>query len=120
MTDDILHFPDDFIWGAATSAYQIEGAVADGERGVSIWDTFCQTEDKVFQGHTGDVACDHYHRYAEYVELMHSLGLHAYRFSIAWPRIVPEGRGKVNPEGLDFEESGHWYRRIIERNGLVE
>jgi len=120
MTNDILHFPDGFLWGAATSAYQIEGGVAEGGRGVSIWDTFCQTEGKVFQGHTGDVACDHYHRYAEDIELMHSLGLHACRFSIAWPQIVPEGRGKVNPEGLDFKESGHWYRRIIERNGLVE
>ena len=108
MTDDILHFPDGFIWGTATSAYQIEGRVAEGGRGVSIWDTFCQTEGKVFQGHTGDVACGHYHRYVEDVELMRSLGLHAYRFSIAWPRVLPEGRGTVSPDGLDF------YDRLVD------
>ena len=108
MTDNILRFPEGFVWGAATSAYQIEGGVAEGGRGPSIWDTFCRSECKVFQGHTGDVACDHYHRYAEDVELMRSLGLHAYRFSIAWPRILPEGRGEVNPEGLDF------YDRLVD------
>jgi beta-glucosidase len=104
MTNDMLRFPDGFLWGAATSAYQIEGGVAEGGRGVSIWDTFCQSEGKVFQGHTGDVACDHYHRYAEDIELMRSLGLHAYRFSIAWPRVLPEGKGKINQQGLDFYE----------------
>jgi len=108
MTDSILRFPEGFIWGAATSAYQIEGGVTEGGRGPSIWDTFCRSEGKVFQGHTGDVACDHYHRYAEDVELMRTLGLHAYRFSIAWPRILPEGRGEVNPEGLDF------YDRLVD------
>jgi len=108
MTDNILRFPDGFVWGTATSAYQIEGGVAEGGRGVSIWDTFCQIEGKVFQGHTGDVASDHYHRYAEDVELMRSLGLHAYRFSISWPRVLPDGRGQVNQEGLDF------YDRLVD------
>jgi len=108
MTDNILRFPDDFVWGTATSAYQIEGGVAEGGRGVSIWDTFCQIEGKIFHGHTGDVASDHYHRYAEDVELMRGLGLHAYRFSISWPRVLPEGRGQVNQEGLDF------YDRLVD------
>jgi len=104
MTKHTLHFPEGFLWGAATSAYQIEGGVAEEGRGVSIWDTFCQVEGNIFQGQTGDVACDHYHRYAEDIELMHSLSLQAYRFSISWSRILPEGKGKVNPEGLDFYE----------------
>ncbi len=108
MTNNVLRFPDGFLWGAATSAYQIEGGVAEGGRGPSIWDTFCQIEGKVFQGHTGDVACDHYHRYADDVALMRSLSLHAYRFSIAWPRILPQGRGTVNPQGLDF------YDRLVD------
>ena len=108
MTEDILKFPDGFLWGAATSAYQIEGGVAEGGRGASIWDTFCRSEGAVFQGHTGDVACDHYHRYADDVELMRSLSLHTYRFSIAWPRVLPEGKGKVNTEGLDF------YDRLVD------
>ncbi|GAB3176438.1 beta-glucosidase [Micromonospora palomenae] len=97
-----LRFPEGFVWGAATAAYQIEGAVHDDGRGPSIWDTFSRTPGKVFQGHTGDVACDHYHRYADDVALMAELGLGAYRFSVAWPRIQPDGTGPINPRGLDF------------------
>ncbi|MFF5173887.1 GH1 family beta-glucosidase [Micromonospora sp. NPDC000089] len=97
-----LRFPENFVWGAATAAYQIEGAVRDDGRGPSIWDTFSRTPGKVFAGHTGDVACDHYFRYAEDVALMAELGLAAYRFSVAWPRIRPDGAGPVNPRGLDF------------------
>ncbi|MEG3634196.1 GH1 family beta-glucosidase [Micromonospora palythoicola] len=97
-----LRFPDNFLWGAATAAYQIEGAVRDDGRGPSIWDTFSRTPGKVHAGHTGDVACDHYHRYADDVALMAELGLQAYRFSVSWPRIQPDGSGPVNPRGLDF------------------
>ncbi|RKN39126.1 GH1 family beta-glucosidase [Micromonospora endolithica] len=97
-----LRFPEGFRWGAATAAYQIEGAARDDGRGPSIWDTFSRTPGRVFQGHTGDVACDHYHRYADDVALMAELGLHTYRFSVAWPRIQPDGTGPVNPRGLDF------------------
>jgi beta-glucosidase len=97
-----LRFPENFVWGAATAAYQIEGAARDDGRGPSIWDTFSRTPGKVFAGHTGDVACDHYHRYADDVALMAELGLKAYRFSVAWPRIQPDGTGPVEPRGLDF------------------
>jgi beta-glucosidase len=97
-----LRFPDGFVWGAATAAYQIEGAARDDGRGPSIWDTFSRTPGKVFAGHTGDVACDHYHRYEDDVALKAELGLKAYRFSIAWPRVQPDGTGPVNPRGLDF------------------
>src|SRR5918992_3969674 len=97
-------FPDGFVWGAATAAYQVEGAVRDDGRGPSIWDTFAHTPGKVADGHTGDVACDHYHRYAEDVRLMKELGLAAYRFSVAWSRVLPTGSGPVNPAGLDFYE----------------
>ncbi|MDG4794177.1 GH1 family beta-glucosidase [Micromonospora sp. WMMD1082] len=97
-----LRFPDNFLWGAATAAYQIEGAARDDGRGESIWDTFSRTPGRVHAGHTGDVACDHYHRYADDVALMAELGLQAYRFSVSWPRIQPDGSGPVNPRGLDF------------------
>ncbi|GIJ28639.1 beta-glucosidase [Micromonospora qiuiae] len=97
-----IRFPDNFLWGAATAAYQIEGAARDDGRGESIWDTFSRTPGKVHAGHTGDVACDHYHRYADDVALMAELGLQAYRFSVSWPRIQPDGSGPVNPRGLDF------------------
>ncbi len=96
--------PEGFLWGAATAAYQIEGAVHEDGRGVSIWDTFSHTPGKTWNGDTGDVACDHYHRTAEDIELMRTLGLQAYRFSIAWPRILPDGTGAVNAPGLDFYE----------------
>ena len=104
-----MPFPPDFAWGTATSSYQIEGAVGEDGRGTSIWDTFCHTVGKVAYGDTGDVACDHYHRWAEDVDLISSYGLGAYRFSIAWPRIQPDGRGPANQKGLDF------YRRLCDR-----
>jgi beta-glucosidase len=97
-----VRFPDGFIWGAATAAYQIEGAARDDGRGPSIWDTFSRTPGRVHAGHTGDVACDHYHRYADDVALMAQLGLASYRYSISWPRIQPDGTGPVNTRGLDF------------------
>ncbi|WP_432930620.1 GH1 family beta-glucosidase [Microbispora sp. CA-135349] len=103
-----LAFPDGFVWGAATAAYQIEGAAAEDGRGPSIWDTFSKVPGNVADGHTGDVACDHYHRYAEDVRLMTELGLAAYRFSVAWPRILPAGAGRVNAAGLDF------YDRLVD------
>jgi beta-glucosidase len=103
-----MQFPSDFVWGAATSSYQIEGAASEDGRGETIWDVFCRTPGKVANGDTGDVACDHYHRYAEDVALMASLGLKAYRFSVAWSRILPEGRGRVEPRGLDF------YDRLVD------
>jgi beta-glucosidase len=106
MTD--LRFPAAFLWGAATSAYQIEGApLADGA-GASIWQRFSHTPGRMANGDTGDVACDHYHRYAEDVALMRELGLGAYRFSLSWSRILPEGTGRVNEAGLDF------YRRLVD------
>ncbi|MFF3444039.1 GH1 family beta-glucosidase [Streptosporangium sp. NPDC002721] len=103
-----LAFPPGFVWGAASAAYQIEGAAREDGRGPSIWDTFSRTPGRVVSGHTGDVACDHYHRYSDDVELMRSLGLAAYRFSVAWPRIQPDGSGPVNPHGLDF------YDRLVD------
>ncbi|WP_431931786.1 GH1 family beta-glucosidase [Nonomuraea jabiensis] len=93
-----------FLWGTATAAYQIEGAVDEDGRGVSIWDTFAHEPGRTRDGYTGDVACDHYHRWREDVELMSGLGVNAYRFSIAWPRVQPQGDGEVNVEGLDFYE----------------
>ena len=101
-------FPDDFVWGAATSAYQIEGAADADGKGPSVWDAFVRRKGAVFEGHTGDVACDHYHRYREDVALMKALGLPSYRFSVSWPRVVPDGVGAVNPKGLDF------YRRLVD------
>jgi beta-glucosidase len=101
-------FPADFVWGAATAAYQIEGAVLEDGRGESIWDRFCATPGKVRAGDTGAVACDFYHRHPQDVALMRELGLDAFRFSIAWPRIVPDGRGRVNEAGLDF------YDRLVD------
>jgi beta-glucosidase len=95
-------FGSDFLWGVATSAYQIEGAVAEDGRGVSIWDTFCRQPGVIRSGHTGEVATDHYHRWPEDVALMADLGLSAYRFSIAWPRIQADGTGPANQAGLDF------------------
>ncbi|OWZ22143.1 Beta-glucosidase [Phytophthora megakarya] len=101
MTKEI-RFPDKFLWGAATASYQVEGAVNEGGRGASIWDAFSHTPGKTKNGETGDVAIDHYHRYKEDVALMKSMGLKAYRFSIAWPRIIPAGVGAVNEEGVQF------------------
>lgn len=103
---------DDFVWGVATSAFQIEGASSEDGRGRSIWDTFCATPGKVRGGAGGDPACDHYHLWREDLGLLEELGVDAYRFSIAWPRIVPEGTGRVNQRGLDF------YERVVD--GLLE
>ncbi len=103
-----VRFPSDFTWGAATAAYQIEGAWNEDGKGESIWDRFCHQSGKILNGETGDTACDHYHRYREDIGLMRSLGLKAYRFSAAWPRILPDGRGPVNGRGLDF------YDRLVD------
>ncbi len=96
------NFPETFVWGAAAAAYQIEGAPAEDGKGPSIWDTFCRQPGTIFEGHTGNVACDHYHRYRQDIALMRDVGIRAYRFSVSWPRILPEGAGAVNPSGLDF------------------
>lgn len=97
-------FPDGFLWGTATAAYQIEGAVDEDGRAPSIWDTFAHTPGAVVRGDTGDIACDHYHRWRDDFDLLEDLGVNSYRFSIAWPRVVPEPGGAVNPKGLDFYE----------------
>jgi beta-glucosidase len=110
-----MQFPPDFVWGAATASYQVEGAVDEDGRGESIWDRFTATPGKILNGDHGGVACDFYHRYRDDVRLMHDLGLNAYRFSVAWPRILPEGRGAVNAAGLDF------YDRLVDEllaNGI--
>ncbi|WP_030107414.1 family 1 glycosylhydrolase, partial [Actinoalloteichus caeruleus] len=99
---DLPVLPPDFVFGVATASYQIEGAVREGGRGPSIWDTFSHTPGRVARGETGDVACDHYHRYREDVALLRDLGVDSYRFSTAWPRVQPEGRGPANAAGLDF------------------
>jgi beta-glucosidase len=103
-----IAFPSDFVWGAATAAYQIEGGWNEDGKGESIWDRFSHTPGKVAEGHTGDIACDHYHRWREDVSLMKDLGLKAYRFSISWARVLPDGRGRINQPGLDF------YSRLVD------
>ena len=110
-----LSFPEGFSWGAATAAYQIEGAATADGRGLSIWDTFSRVPGKVRRGDTGDIACDSYHRYREDVALMASLGLQDYRFSISWPRVQPGGPGPVNQKGIDY------YRALLDElasNGI--
>lgn len=109
---EISKFPEGFLWGVATSAYQIEGAWNEDGKEPSIWDTFTHTPGKIHDGSTGDVACDHYHRWREDIALMKELGLKAYRFSVSWPRVIPQGRGPLNPKGLDF------YDRLVD--GLLE
>ena len=106
-----LGFPAGFTWGAATAAYQIEGAPDVDGRGPSVWDTFSHTPGKVRGGDTGDIACDSYHRYPEDADLLRSLGLMDYRFSISWPRIIPDGAGPVNQAGLDY------YKRLLDALG---
>jgi beta-glucosidase len=101
----IFKFPEEFKWGTATAAYQIEGAYNEDGRGMSIWDTFCRVPGNVLNGDTGNVACDSYHRFEEDIALMKQLGIHVYRFSIAWPRIYPNGIGTVNEKGLEFYEN---------------
>ena len=103
-----MGFPRDFVWGAAAASYQIEGGAYDDGKGLSVWDTMCRWPGKVWEGDTGDVACDHYHRYEEDVRLMAEIGLRAYRFSISWPRVIPEGTGAVNEQGLAF------YDRLVD------
>jgi beta-glucosidase len=103
-----LSFPAGFQWGAATAAYQIEGAFNEDDRGLSVWDTFAHQPGRIRNGDTGDVACDHYHRYKDDVALMASLGLQTYRFSISWPRVIPFGTGAVNEKGLAF------YDRLVD------
>src|SRR5215472_11925263 len=101
-------FPPGFLWGAATSAYQIEGAVHEDGRGDSVWDVFAATPGATFLGETGEIAADHYHRMEDDVALMAELNLTAYRFSLSWPRIIPQGTGQVNERGLDF------YDRLVD------
>jgi beta-glucosidase len=101
-------FPSGFLWGAATAAYQIEGAVAEDGRGQSVWDTFSHTPGKIANGDTGDVACDFYHRWEDDLDIASTIGLSAFRFSVAWPRVQPTGRGEINQAGLDF------YRAIVD------
>jgi len=102
----VKKFKEDFIFGTSTSSYQIEGATAEDNRSPSIWDEFCKIPGKIYKGHTSDIACDHYHRYKEDVEMMKEIGTDAYRFSISWPRIFPE-KGSYNPEGMGF------YKKLV-------
>jgi beta-glucosidase len=107
-TSEGITFPDGFLWGVASSAYQIEGAWNDDGKGESIWDRFSHTPGNIKNGDTGDIACDHYHRYTEDVALMKELGVQAYRFSISWSRVLPKGKGEANKVGLNF------YRRLAD------
>jgi beta-glucosidase len=112
MPTPTRRFPSKFLWGTATASYQIEGAVAEDGRAPSIWDTFSHSAGRVALDDTGDVACDHYHRWREDLDLLADLGVRAYRFSVAWPRVVPDGTGPVNTAGLDF------YDRLVD--GILE
>ncbi len=103
-----MSFPRDFIWGAATSSYQIEGAAYHDGGGASVWDMLGRVDGRIANGDTGDIACDHYRRYRDDIELMSAIGLQAYRFSVSWPRVLPAGTGAVNQAGLDF------YRRLAD------
>ena len=103
-----MGFPSDFLWGTATAAYQIEGAANEDGRGSSVWDDFCKRSGATFQGHSGDVACNHYHRFEQDVALMAELGIRNYRFSVSWPRVLPNGDGAVNAKGLGF------YDRLVD------
>jgi len=114
--NDIKQFPPSFTWGVATSAFQIEGAAAEDGKGQSIWDTFCHQPGNIIDGSNGDVACDHYHRYADDVDMMAALNIDAYRFSIAWSRVQPKGNGPWNEKGFDF------YDRLLDalaRKGMA-
>lgn len=103
-----MSFKNDFVWGAATASYQIEGAAYEDGKGLNIWDIFSHEEDKISYNHNGDIACDHYHRIEEDVALMKKIGLKAYRFSVSWARILPDGIGEVNQKGIDF------YNKLID------
>lgn len=97
-----MSFPKDFVWGAAAASYQVEGGAYEDGKGLSVWDMFCRQPGKIWSDNTGDVSCDHYHKYEEDARLMGQMGLKGYRLSICWPRVLPEGIGKVNPKGLEF------------------
>jgi len=103
-----MSFPKDFIWGAAAASYQIEGAAYEDGKGLSVWDMLCKQPGAIWEGNTGDVSCDHYHHYQEDARLMGEIGLKAYRLSVCWPRVIPEGVGKVNEKGLEF------YDRLVD------
>ena len=103
-----MSFPKDFTWGAAAAAYQIEGGAFEDGKGLSTWDVFCRREGAIWSGHSGDVACDHYHRYRQDVAVMKKIGLKAYRLSISWPRVMPAGTGAVNEKGVEF------YSRLVD------
>ena len=103
-----MKFPDSFIWGAATSAYQVEGAAKEDGRGLSVWDVFCGKGGKILDGSSGRIACDQYHLMEKDVELMAEMGIQAYRFSLSWPRIFPDGTGEINQKGIDY------YNRLID------
>jgi len=103
LADEVdMSFPSRFVWGAAAASYQIEGATSADGRGPSVWDMFCRKDGAVYSGHTGDTACDHYHRFRDDVLMMKEMGLQAYRLSIAWPRIIPGGTGAINDKGIAF------------------
>lgn len=111
-----FRFPDNFSWGTATASYQVEGAWDEDGKGESIWDRFSHTEGKILTGDTGDVACDQYHRYKEDVAIMKQLGMRGYRFSISWPRVIPDGKGAINQKGIDY------YSRLVDEllaNGIT-
>lgn len=108
----IIQFPKTMKWGTATAAYQVEGAAFEDGRGLSIWDSFSHTPGKVENGDNGDIACDSYHRYPEDIDLLNRLGVNVYRFSVSWPRIYPNGKGEINPKGLEY------YHRLLD--GLIE
>ena len=130
-----MSFPENFVWGSAAASYQIEGAAYEDGKGLSVWDKWCHQPGKIWSDNTGDVACDHYHTYEEDARIMGEKGLKAYRFSISWPRVMPEGIGKVNEKGhgykqrfgivhVDFptgkhtlKDSAYWYKEVISSNG---
>ncbi len=105
---EAMDFPENFTWGVAAAAYQIEGAATEDGKGPSVWDEFCKVPGKVLDGHSGEIACDHYHRYPSDVALMKELGVRHYRLSVSWPRVIPAGTGSVNRAGLDF------YDRLVD------
>ena len=112
MKNNKTQFPKDFTWGAAAASYQVEGAAREDGKGLSTWDMMCRRPGRVWEGHTGDVACDHYRRWKEDIGLMKKVGLQAYRLSVSWPRVMPAGTGAVNKKGLDF------YDRLVD--GLLD
>ena len=104
-----MTFPKDFVWAAASASFQIEGAANEDGKGLSVWDAFCKQPGKVYGGNTGDIACDHYNRFEDDCKIMRDIGLKAYRLSISWPRVMPDGIGRINEKGLAF------YNRLIDK-----